>query len=57
MVARSCLAAIMSATEMLEKTDVLNCCMEMASAMDGGIFALTFSDLKINNSEAALLKS
>lgn len=47
----------MSATEMLEKTDVLNCCMEMASAMDGGIFALTFSDLKINNSEAALLKS
>lgn len=49
MMAKSCLAANMSATEMLEKTDVLNCCIEMASAMDAGIFELTFSDLKSDN--------
>jgi hypothetical protein len=36
----------MSATEMFEKAEVLNCCIEIASAIGAGIFEFTFSDLE-----------
>jgi hypothetical protein len=36
----------MSATEMFEKAEVRNCCIEIASAIGAGIFEFTFSDLK-----------